>query len=241
MQVPTKRIIQQLGWLLICILVINVIVLSKSVFPQASTDVPSTISPNPTQTRNHHGMVDERLLEQRIILLNKAIDSEVADWIDAQLLFLDDKDPNQDIYLYINSPGGEVTAGMAIYDTIQTIRPDVVTINTGLSSSMAAVLLASGTKGKRLALSHSRIMINQPYARPLRDGQNIDLNVQAREVAYHKKQLNELLAKHTGQPIERIEKDTQTDFFMSATEAKEYGIIDEVIERIPFSPFSSRS
>ncbi|MFN4279969.1 ATP-dependent Clp endopeptidase proteolytic subunit ClpP [Thermosynechococcus sp.] len=176
-----------------------------------------------------------RLLRERIIFLGggagdrRGIDDAVADSIVAQLLFLDAEDPEKDIYLYINSPGGSVTAGMAIYDTMKHIRPDVCTLCFGLAASMGAFLLSGGTPGKRMALPHARIMIHQPLGGA--QGQAVDIEIQAREILYHKRKLNELLAQHTGQPIERIEADTERDFFMSAEEAKAYGLIDQVVTR----------
>lgn len=171
-----------------------------------------------------------RLLRERIIFLGRQIDSDLANLIVAQLLFLDSEDPEKDIYLYINSPGGSVTAGMGIYDTIKQIRPDVCTICTGLAASMGAFLLSAGTKGKRMSLPHSRIMIHQPLGGA--QGQATDIEIQAKEILYHKRRLNEMLAEHTGQPIERIEQDTERDYFMSSQEAKEYGLIDQVIDRM---------
>lgn len=176
-----------------------------------------------------------RLLRERIIFLGgsggqgRGIDDTVADSIVAQLLFLDAEDPERDIYLYINSPGGSVTAGMAIYDTMKHVRPDVCTLCFGLAASMGAFLLSGGTPGKRMALPHSRIMIHQPLGGA--QGQAVDIEIQAREILYHKKKLNELLASHTSQPIERIEADTERDFFMSAEEAQVYGLIDQVVTR----------
>ncbi|GCL43771.1 MAG: ATP-dependent Clp endopeptidase proteolytic subunit ClpP [Cyanobacteriota bacterium] len=170
-----------------------------------------------------------RLLRERIIFLGTPIDDVVANSIVAQLLFLDSEDAEKDIQLYINSPGGSVYAGMAIYDTIQQIRPDVVTICFGLAASMGAFLLTSGTAGKRMSLPDSRIMIHQPLGGA--QGQAIDIEIQAREILYIKGELNQLMAKHTGQPLERIEADTERDFFMSAEEAKNYGLIDQVISR----------
>lgn len=170
-----------------------------------------------------------RLLRERIIFLGTPIDDNVANSIVAQLLFLDAEDPEKDIQLYINSPGGSVTAGMAIYDTIQQIRPDVVTICFGLAASMGAFLLCAGTAGKRMSLPDSRIMIHQPLGGA--QGQAVDIEIQAKEILYHKSKLNQLLAQHTGQPLERIEADTERDFFMSAEEAKNYGLIDQVIYR----------
>lgn len=170
-----------------------------------------------------------RLLRERIIFLGSAIDDTVADSIVAQLLFLDAEDPEKDIQLYVNSPGGSVTAGMAIYDTMQQVRPDVVTICYGIAASMGAFLLSGGAKGKRLSLPSARIMIHQPLGGA--QGQAVDIEIQAKEILYHKRTLNELLAYHTGQPIERIEADTERDFYMSAEEAKTYGLIDQVIAR----------
>jgi ATP-dependent Clp protease protease subunit len=170
-----------------------------------------------------------RLLRERIVFLGTPVDDAVADSIVAQLLFLDAEDPEKDIQLYINSPGGSVTAGMAIYDTMQQVRPDVVTICFGLAASMGAFLLSGGRQGKRMSLPSSRIMIHQPLGGA--QGQAVDIEIQAKEILYHKRKLNELLAQHTGQPLERIEADTERDFFMSAAEAKNYGLIDQVISR----------
>jgi len=170
-----------------------------------------------------------RLLRERIVFLGTQVDDTVADSIVAQLLFLDAEDPEKDIQLYINSPGGSVTAGMAIYDTMQQIRPDIVTICFGLAASMGAFLLTAGSPGKRMALPSSRIMIHQPLGGA--QGQAIDIEIQAREILYHKRTLNQLLARHTGQPLDKIEADTERDFFMSAAEAKDYGLIDQVITR----------
>jgi ATP-dependent Clp protease protease subunit len=170
-----------------------------------------------------------RLLRERIVFLGTQVDDNVADSIVAQLLFLEAEDPEKDIQLYINSPGGSVTAGMAIYDTMQQIRPDVVTICYGLAASMGAFLLTAGAPGKRMSLPSSRIMIHQPLGGA--QGQAVDIEIQAKEILYHKRTLNELLAHHSGQPLERIEADTERDFFMSAVEAKDYGLVDRVITR----------
>ncbi|WP_255526931.1 ATP-dependent Clp endopeptidase proteolytic subunit ClpP [Nodosilinea sp. LEGE 07088] len=170
-----------------------------------------------------------RLLRERIVFLGTPVMDDVADSIVAQLLYLDAEEPEKDVQLYINSPGGSVTAGMAIYDTMQQIRPDVVTICFGLAASMGAFLLCAGAKGKRLSLPSSRIMIHQPLGGA--QGQAVDIEIQAREILYHKSRLNELIAHHTGQPMERIEADTERDFYMSAAEAKNYGIIDDVVEQ----------
>jgi ATP-dependent Clp protease, protease subunit len=176
-----------------------------------------------------------RLLRERIVFLGGGgssgggIDDAIADSIVAQLLFLEAEDPEQDIYLYLNSPGGSITAGLAIYDTMQHIRPDVCTICFGLAASMGAFLLCSGAPGKRMALPHSRIMIHQPLGGA--QGQAVDIEIRAKEILYLKNQLNHLMAEHTKQPFERIEADTDRDFFMSAEEAKAYGLIDQVLSR----------
>jgi ATP-dependent Clp protease, protease subunit len=172
-----------------------------------------------------------RLLRERIIFLGTPVDDSVADSIVAQLLFLDAEDPEKDIQLYINSPGGSIYAGMAIYDTMQQVRCEVATICYGLAASMGAFLLAAGAKGKRMSLPSSRIMIHQPLGGA--QGQAVDIEIQAKEILYHKRTLNELLAHHTGQPLERLEMDTERDFFMSAAEATDYGLIDQVIARSP--------
>ena len=170
-----------------------------------------------------------RLLKDRIIFLGGGIDDNIADLIVAQLLFLESEDPEKDISLYINSPGGVVTAGMAIYDTMQYIKPDVSTICIGQAASMGALLLAAGAKGKRYALPNSRIMIHQPLGGA--QGQASDIEIQAQEILRMKDMLNDILAHHTGQPLKRVKRDTDRDFFMSSKEAKEYGLIDEVVQR----------
>ena len=172
-----------------------------------------------------------RLLRERIVFLGQQVDDEIANLVVAQLLFLEAEDPEKDIYLYINSPGGSVSAGMGIFDTMNQIRPDVCTICLGLAASMGAFLLSAGMKGKRMSLPNSRIMIHQPLGGA--QGQATDIEIQAKEILYLKKQLNEHLARHTGQPLERIEEDTERDFFMSAEEARDYGLIDLVITRRP--------
>lgn len=172
-----------------------------------------------------------RLYRERIIFLGRDIDDEIANQIIAVMLYLDSEDPGKDIYLYINSPGGMVTSGMAIYDTMQHIKSDVVTICVGLAASMGSFLLAAGTKGKRLALPHSRIMIHQPSGGTR--GQATDIEIEAREILRIRHQLNNIYADRTGQPVAKIEKDMDRDFFMSAEEAKEYGLIDRVIEERP--------
>ncbi|HWR82839.1 MAG TPA: ATP-dependent Clp endopeptidase proteolytic subunit ClpP [Candidatus Deferrimicrobium sp.] len=169
-----------------------------------------------------------RLLKDRIIFIGSAIDDTVANLVIAQMLFLEAEDPEKDIYVYINTPGGSVSAGLAIYDTIQFIKPDVATTCMGIAASMGAFLLASGSKGKRAALPNSRIMIHQPYAGT--QGQVSDIVIMTEEFTKTKKRLIELLVKHTGQPIERVEKDSDRNFFMSPEEAKSYGLIDKVYE-----------
>ncbi len=168
-----------------------------------------------------------RLLKDRIIFLGAPIDDSIANLVIAQLLFLEAEDPDKDIHLYINSPGGIITAGMAIYDTIQYIRPKVSTICLGQAASMASFLLASGAKGKRFALPYSRIMIHQPLGGV--QGQATDIDIHAREILRMKDILNKLISKHTGHPIEKVAADVERDYFMSAEQAKEYGIIDEVM------------
>ena len=170
-----------------------------------------------------------RLLKDRIVFLGYPVDDHVANLVIAQLLFLEAQDPDKDVYLYINSPGGSVTAGLAIYDTMQYVKPDVVTICVGQAASMAAILLAAGAKGKRFALPNSRIMIHQPLGGA--QGPVKDVEIITKELLRIKETLNNILSKHTGQPLEKIEKDTDRDFFMTAYEALEYGIIDKVIEK----------
>jgi len=175
----------------------------------------------------------DRLYRERVIFLGKDIDDEIANQIIAVLLYLDSEDPGKDISLYINSPGGMVTAGLAIYDTMQHIRPDVSTICVGLAASMGAFLLTGGTKGKRLSLPHTRIMIHQPLGGA--QGQATDIEIQAKEILYHKNRLNELMSFHTDRPLEQIQNDTDRDFFMSAVEAQSYGLIDQVVVKRPVS------
>lgn len=175
----------------------------------------------------------DRLYRERIIFLGRGVNDSLANQIIAIMLYLDSEDQNKPIYLYINSPGGSVTAGMAIYDTMQHIKSEVVTICVGLAASMGAFLLAAGTQGKRLALPHSRIMIHQPLGGVQGRRQATDIEIEAKEILRIKHQLNEIMAHNTGQPIEKIEKDTDRDFFMSAEEAKAYGLIDKVIEERP--------
>ena len=169
-----------------------------------------------------------RLLRERIIFLGTEINDQVSDSLVAQLLFLEAEDPNKDIQIYINSPGGSVTAGLAIYDTMQQITPQIVTICFGVAASMGAFLLSGGTKGKRLALPNSRIMIHQPLGGA--QGQAVEIEIQAKEILYLKKTLNTLLADHTGQQLAKIEEDTERDYFLSPDEAVDYGLIDKVIK-----------
>ncbi len=169
-----------------------------------------------------------RLLRERIIFLGTGINDQVSDSLVAQLLFLEAEDPEKDIQIYINSPGGSVTAGLAIYDTMQQISPDVVTICFGVAASMGAFLLSGGSKGKRLALPNSRIMIHQPLGGA--QGQAVEIEIQAKEILFLKKTLNSLLAEHTGQSLEKINEDTERDYFLSPQEAVQYGLIDKVIK-----------
>ena len=171
-----------------------------------------------------------RLLRERIIFLGTDVNDQVADALVAQMLFLEADDPDKDIQLYINSPGGSVTAGLAIYDTMQQVSPDVITICYGLAASMGAFLLSGGTKGKRLALPNSRIMIHQPLGGA--QGQAVEIEIQAKEILYLKETLNSLLAEHTGQDIEKISEDTDRDHFLSPQEAVEYGLIDKVVSNL---------
>jgi len=168
-----------------------------------------------------------RLLKERIIFLPSYIEDDMANLVIAQLLFLEAEDADKDVYLYINSPGGSVTAGLAIYDTMQYIKPAVATICMGQAASMGALLLCAGAKGKRFALPHSRIMIHQPLAGV--QGQATDIDIQAREILRIRDELNRIMMNHTGQPMERIQRDTDRDFFMTAELAKDYGIVDHVI------------
>ncbi|MFQ5602623.1 MAG: ATP-dependent Clp endopeptidase proteolytic subunit ClpP [bacterium] len=170
-----------------------------------------------------------RLLKERIIFIGTAVDDTVASLSIAQMLFLEAEDPEKDISIYVNSPGGHVTAGLAIYDTMQHVKPDVVTYCMGQASSMGAVILAAGAKGKRYALPHARIMIHQPWGGA--QGQASDIEIHTKEILTIREKLNEILAYHTGQSIDKISKDTDRNFFMSAEESRNYGIIDEVIDR----------
>ena len=170
-----------------------------------------------------------RLLRERIIFLGSPIDDSVANVVIAQLLFLEAENPDKDIHLYINSPGGIVTSGLAIYDTMQFIKPDITTLCLGQAASMAAILLTAGTKGKRFSLPHARILLHQPLGGF--QGQAADIDIHAKEILALREKLNDILAKHTGQPVEKIRSDTDRDYFMSGMEALEYGLVDEVIEK----------
>ena len=172
-----------------------------------------------------------RLLKDRIVFLGSVITDDVANLITAQFLFLESEDPERDIFFYINSPGGSVTAGLAIYDTIQYIRPQISTVCVGQAASMGAVLLAAGAKAKRFALPHSRIMIHQPLGGF--QGQAADIDIQAREILRMREELNNILMKHTGQSLKKIEKDTDRDMFLNGKQAQEYGLVDEVIATRP--------
>lgn len=183
------------------------------------------------QTGRGERMYDiySRLLKDRIIFLGEAIDDQVANVVVAQMLFLEAEDPKRDIYLYINSPGGVITAGLAIYDTMQYVKPDVVTIAIGQAASMAAVLLLAGAKGKRYALPNARVLLHQPMGGV--QGQVSDVEIQAKEMLRLKKLLIDIISKHTGQDPERVEKDIDRDFILTPDEAREYGIIDDVLKR----------
>ncbi len=180
-----------------------------------------------------------RLLKDRIIFLGAPIDDIFSNLVIAQLLFLEAEDPEKDINLYVNSPGGSVTAGMGIYDTMQYVKPPITTICLGQAASMGALLLAGGTKGKRYALPNARVMIHQPMGGF--QGQATEIDIHAKEILKIRERLNHIMAHHTGQSLERIEQDTERDYFMSGDEAKEYGIIDEVIVRGPEKPKESKS
>jgi ATP-dependent Clp protease protease subunit len=193
-----------------------------------SENIPSVPYRLPGEQYSRWIDIYSRLFRERILFLGSDIDDRVANIIVAYMLYLDSEDPGKDIILYINSPGGVITSGMSIYDTMQHIKSDVVTICVGLAASMGSFLLAAGTKGKRLALPHSRIMIHQPSGGTR--GQASDIEIEAREIIRIRHQLNQIYSDNTGQPIEKIEKDMDRDFFMSAQEAKEYGLIDRVIE-----------
>ncbi len=174
-----------------------------------------------------------RLLKDRIIFLGSSVDDNISNLIVAQILFLESEDPEKDIHIYINSPGGLVTAGLAIYDTMQYVKPDVSTICIGQAASMGALLLAGGAAGKRFALPNSRVLIHQPLGGA--QGQATEIDIQAREILRVREELANILARHTGQPLEKVHRDTERDFFMTGQQAREYGIIDKVIEKRSFS------
>jgi len=188
--------------------------------------IPMVVEQTPRGERAYD--IYSRLLRDRIVFIGGLVDDDYANLIIAQLLFLQGEDPEKPVQMYINSPGGVVPAGLAIYDTMQLLKPEVHTFCVGMAFSMAAILLAAGTKGKRFALPHSRILIHQPHVGGL-SGQVTDIDIQAREMLYTRDMLNEILAKHTGQPIERVRQDTERDYYLSAREAKEYGIIDQML------------
>jgi len=190
--------------------------------------VPVVVEQTPRGERAYD--IYSRLLKERIIFLGTAIDDVVSNLVIAQLLFLEKEDPDKDIDIYINSPGGSTTAGLAIYDCMQLIKPDVSTICMGMAASAAAILLAAGTPGKRFALPYSRILIHQPWVSGL-GGQATDIDIHAREILRTRKIMNEILARHTGKPLERVQKDTERDYYMSAEEAREYGLIDKIIRK----------
>ncbi|WP_186583799.1 ATP-dependent Clp endopeptidase proteolytic subunit ClpP [Synechococcus sp. MEDNS5] len=200
-----------------------------SVHPQAAPGVlPTVVEQSGRGDRAFD--IYSRLLRERIIFLGTGVDDAVADALVAQMLFLEAEDPEKDIQVYINSPGGSVTAGLAIYDTMQQVAPDVVTICYGLAASMGAFLLSGGTKGKRLALPNARIMIHQPMGGA--QGQAVDIEIQAKEILFLKETLNGLMAEHTGQPLDKIAEDTDRDNFMSPAQAVDYGLIDRVVDSL---------
>ena len=199
---------------------------SRNVINNSRSAVPTVVEQSGRGERAFD--IYSRLLRERIIFLGTGIDDQVSDSLVAQLLFLEAEDPDKDIQIYINSPGGSVTAGLAIYDTMQQISPDIVTICFGVAASMGAFLLSGGAKGKRLALPNSRIMIHQPLGGA--QGQAVEIEIQAKEILFLKKTLNSLLAEHTGQCLEKINEDTERDYFLSPAEAVQYGLIDKVIK-----------
>ncbi len=197
---------------------------------RASTLVPMVVE----QTARGERAFDiySRLLKERVVFIVGPIDDYMANLVVAQLLFLESENPDKDIHLYINSPGGVITSGLSIYDTMKFIKPDVATMCIGQAASMGAFLLSAGTKGKRYSLPHSRIMIHQPSGGA--QGQATDIEIQAREILFLRERLNKLMAEHTGQPLERIAKDVERDYFMSAEMAKDYGLIDQILDkRVP--------
>ena len=199
---------------------------SRDIINKSRSSVPTVVEQSGRGERAFD--IYSRLLRERIIFLGTGINDQVSDSLVAQLLFLEAEDPEKDIQIYINSPGGSVTAGLAIYDTMRQISPDVVTICFGVAASMGAFLLSGGAKGKRLALPNSRIMIHQPLGGA--QGQAVEIEIQAKEILFLKKTLNSLLAEHTGQSLEKINEDTERDYFLSPAEAVQYGLIDKVIK-----------
>jgi ATP-dependent Clp protease, protease subunit len=202
---------------------------SRPVDPQGLGLVPMVIETSGRGERAYD--IYSRLLRERIIFLVGPVIDQTANLVVAQMLFLESENPDKDIFLYINSPGGSVSAGMSIYDTMQFIKPDVSTLCMGMAASMGAFLLAAGAKGKRVALPHSRIMIHQPSGGS--QGQATDIEIQAREILKLRESLNEILADRTGQPIDKIRNDSERDFYMSANEARDYGLVDQVIDKRP--------
>jgi ATP-dependent Clp protease protease subunit len=196
--------------------------------PHATTLVPMVVEQTSRGERAYD--IYSRLLRDNIIFVGTPIDDHVANLVTAQLLFLEAEDPEKDISLYIHSPGGSITAGMAIYDTMQFVRPDVVTICVGQAASIAALLLCAGAPKKRFALPNSRVLIHQPWMSGL-SGQATDIDIHAKEILRMRSVLNQLMASHTGQPLEKIEKDVERDFIMTAQQAKDYGLIDEIVAR----------
>jgi ATP-dependent Clp protease, protease subunit len=196
--------------------------------PYATTLIPMVVEQTTRGERAYD--IYSRLLKDHILFIGTEIDDHVANLVTAQLLFLEAEDPERDIQLYINSPGGSITAGMAIYDTMQYVRPDVVTTCIGQAASMAAVLLAAGAPKKRFSLPHSRILIHQPLLSDL-SGQATDIDIHAKEILRMRSVINHLLADHTGHTIEKIEKDTERDYILSGPQAKEYGLVDEIIHK----------
>jgi ATP-dependent Clp protease, protease subunit len=193
-----------------------------------STLVPIVVEQTARGERSYD--IYSRLLKNRIVFVGDAIDDTIANLVIAQLLYLEQEDADKDVDLYINSPGGSTTAGLAIYDAMQLIKPDVSTICMGMAASAAALLLCGGAKGKRFALPYSRIMIHQPWIRSI-GGQATDIDIHAKEIVRTREILNQIIAKHSGQDIERVQKDTERDYYMSSEEAKEYGLIDEMISK----------
>lgn len=196
---------------------------------KAQAYVPMVVEPTAHGERGYD--IYSRLLKDRIVLLGTPVDDHIANLMVAQLLYLQSEDPKKDIEFYINTPGGSVTAGMAVYDTMQMLSCDVRTYCVGQAASMGAILLAAGKQGKRFALPNARIMIHQPLGGA--EGSAADIHIQAREIVRVRETLNQILSTHTGQPLERIEKDTDRDYFMTAPEAKEYGVVDEILQSTP--------